>query len=102
MREPTSAAAPDTSGGGNLYPDLIRIARSTYYTYLDDRERTGLGRGDRGDRRDRRDRPIGVAVDRVSHRATVITDITQPLLPQEYLVPLHLIDPNDLRGAYKS
>lgn len=93
MREPTSAAAPDTSGGGNLYPDLIRIARSTYYTYLDDRERTGQGR------RDHRDRPIGVAVDRVSHRATVITDITQPLLPQEYLVPLHLIDPNDLRGG---
>ncbi|NJN61512.1 MAG: hypothetical protein HC795_08285 [Coleofasciculaceae cyanobacterium RL_1_1] len=90
MRELTSAAAPDTSGGGNLYPDLIRIARNTYYTYLDDRERTGQGR---------RDRPIGVAVDRVSHRATVITDIAQPLLPQEYLVPLHLIDPNDLWGG---
>jgi hypothetical protein len=88
MREPTSAAAPETSGGGNLHPDLIRIARTTYHTYLNDRERTGQVM---------RDRPIGVAVDRVSHRATVIIHRTQPLLPQEYLVPLHLIDPNDLR-----
>ncbi|TAF50383.1 MAG: hypothetical protein EAZ61_12785 [Oscillatoriales cyanobacterium] len=90
MREPTSTAAPDISVGGNLYPVLIRIARHTYHTYLDDLERTGT---------DRRDRPIGVAVDRVSHRATVILQPTQPLLPQEYLVPLHLIDPNDLLGA---
>jgi len=88
MREPTSAAAPDPSGGGNLHPDLIRIARTTYQTYLTDRHRIGQAI---------RDQPIGVAVDRVSHRATVIRHRSQPLLPQEYLVPLHLIDPNDLR-----
>lgn len=98
MREPTSAAALDISTGRNLYPDLIRIARHTYHTYLDDLERTGQVRPDR---RDRPDRPIGVAVDRVSHRATVILQPTQPLLPQEYLVPLHLIDPNDLWGGYR-
>lgn len=95
MREPTSTAALDISTGRNLYPDLIRIARNTYRTYLDDLERTGQVRPDRGDR------PIGVAVDRVSHRATVILQATQPLLPQEYLVPLHLIDPNDLWGGYR-
>jgi len=93
MREPPAAprdAAPrETAGVGDLHPDLIRVARACYQTYLDDLDRTGQPSA----------RPLGVAVDRVSHRATAIVDPKQPLLPQEHFIPLHLIAPNEPRSA---
>ena len=89
MREPTFSSA-DTTRVGNLHPELIRVARDCYYTYLRDLERTGQSQTEL---------PIGIAVDRVSHRAKPIVDRKQPLLPQEHFVPRHLIDPNDLRSA---
>ena len=80
MREPTPR-----DPAGVLQPILIGAAGDCYQIYLQDLERTGQSSTAR---------PLGVVVDRVSHRARTIVR-PQPLLPQERFIPLNLIAPID-------
>jgi len=76
-------ASPAPDAPHVLEPDLIRAARLSYYEYVAAMPAIGAT-----------DRPIGIAVNRISHRAKVVFRQKPLLLPQEYFVPAHLVDPN--------
>ncbi|HEY9702382.1 MAG TPA: hypothetical protein V6C58_08045 [Allocoleopsis sp.] len=65
-------------------PALIRAARKVYQMYFEVDP-------------DRIPRPMGVAVDRVTHKGHVIFSQRPILLPREYFVPFNQIESFDLR-----